>query len=291
MQEVLQYLFSGITSGAIYAIIALGFSMLYMATDLINFAQGEFVMLGALGFVSLWSGLKLPLIVAFVLSVLLVTVVGFLFERLAIRPVRRPQPITLIIITVGASIFLRGVAMIVWGKDSYSVAAFSSSKPLELAGATVLPQSLWIVGIVLVLMIALQLFYQRTIVGKAMQACAINRQAAWLLGIPSELMVLLAFGLSAAAGGVGGVIISPITMCSYDMGTVLGLRGFCAAMLGGLGSTRGAVVGGFLLGILEAFGVGFISSSLKDAIAFLLLLLILYIRPSGLLGSETVHRF
>lgn len=291
MQELLQYLFSGITSGAIYAVIALGFSMLYMATDLINFAQGEFVMLGALGFVTFWTDFRLPLGIAFVLAVLLVAGFGVLFERLAIRPVRKPQPITLIIITVGASIFLRGIGMLQWGKDSYSVPAFSHSEALEIGGATLLPQSLWIVGIVLLLMLALQLFYKRTLLGKAMQACAIHRQAASLLGIPSQLMILLAFALSAVLGGIAGVIISPITMCGYDMGTMLGLRGFCAAMLGGLGSTRGAVVGGFLLGILEALGVGYISSSLKDAIAFLLLLLILYLRPSGLLGAKAVHRF
>jgi branched-chain amino acid transport system permease protein len=291
MQELLQYLFSGITSGAIYAVIALGFSVLFMATDLINFAQGEFVMLGALSFVSFWTGLHFPLALAFALAVLVVAVFGVLFERLAIRPVRKPHPITLIIITVGASIFLRGIGMLEWGKDAHSVPAFSHDQPVAIGGATLLPQSLWIVGIVLFLMLALQLFYKRTLTGKAMQACAIHRQAASLLGIPSQLMILLAFALSAVLGGVAGVIISPITMCSYDMGTMLGLRGFCAAMLGGLGSTWGAVLGGFLLGILEALGVGYISSGLKDAIAFLLLLLILYVRPSGLLGAKAVHRF
>jgi len=291
MQELLQYLFSGIANGAIYAVIALGFSMLYLATELINFAQGEFVMLGALSFVTFWTGFQLPLGLAFFLAVLVVAAFGVLFERLAIRPVRKPQPITLIIITVGASILLRGIGMLTWGKDSYSVPPFSHNEPLVIGGAALLPQSLWIVGIVLVLMVALQLFHKRTLTGKAMQACAIHRQAAWLLGIPSDLMALLAFVLSAVLGAVAGVIIAPITMCGYDMGTMLGLRGFCAAMLGGLGSTWGAVVGGFLLGILEALGVGYISSGLKDAIAFLLLLLILYARPSGILGTQAVHRF
>ena len=291
MQELLQYIFSGITNGAIYAVIAVGFSMLYNATELINFAHGEFVMLGALGLVTFWNGLHLPLPLAFAASVILVACVGFLFERLALRMVAKPHPIVLVIITVGASIFLRGVGMLTWGKDPYSVDSFSSHAPIDIAGAKLLPQSLWIIGIVLLLIIGLYLFFRKTLTGKAMQACAINKTAAWLTGIPTGQMVLLAFVLSTSAGAVAGAIIAPITMCSYDMGTMLGLKGFCAAMLGGLGSLWGGLVGGFLLGILEALGVGYISSSLKDAIAFLLLLLILYVRPSGIIMAGSVKRF
>jgi branched-chain amino acid transport system permease protein len=291
MNELLQYIFAGITNGAIYAIIALGFTMLYNATELINFAQGEFVMLGALGLVSLRTGLHWPLPVAFMVTVLGVSAVGMVLERLAIRTVRKPHPIVLVIITVGASILLRGLAMLGWGKDSFSVPYFSKHPPIQVSEATILPQSLWIVGIVLLTVGVLQFFYKRTLAGKAMHACAINKKAASLLGIPSERMVLLAFAISAALGAVGGMIIAPITMCSYDMGTLLGLKGFCAAMLGGLGSSFGAVLGGFLLGILESLGIGFFSSSLKEPTAFLLLLLILYIRPSGLLGAKAVKRF
>jgi len=291
MEEVLQYLFAGMTSGAIYAIIALGFTMLYNATELINFAQGEFVMLGALSFVSLWKGCHLPLLLAFAITVAGMALLGMVFERLAIRTVRRPHPIVLVIITVGMSILLRGMAMLGWGKDSYAAPSFSKHPPFQIAGASLLPQSLWILGIVLIIVLGLQVFFKRTLTGKAMQACAINKRAAWLLGIPSERMVLFAFAISAAMGAVAGMIIAPITMCSYDMGTLLGLKGFCAAMLGGLGSSVGAVVGGFLLGILESLATGYFSSSLKDAMAFLLLLLILYVRPSGILGAKTVHRF
>ena len=291
MQEFLQYLFSGMTNGAIYAVIALGFAMLYTSTGLINFAQGEFVMLGALSMITLWKGFRLPLPAAFLLSVVGVSVVGLLLERLAIRTVRKPHPIVLVIITIGASILLRGVAMLVWGKDSHSAPSFSAHAPFEIAGATLLPQSLWILAVVLVIVAALQLFYRKTLTGKAMEACSINKKAASLLGIPGERMVLLAFALSAAMGSIGGILIAPITMSSYDMGMMLGLKGFCAAMLGGLGSYWGALLGGMLLGILESLGVGFFSSSLKDAIAFFLLLLILYARPSGLLGVKTVQRF
>ena len=287
----MQYLFSGITNGAIYAVIAVGFSMLYNSTELINFAHGEFAMLGGMTLVSLWAGLGLPLPLAFVLAVGVGAVAGFLFERLAIRTVRRPEPIVLVIITVGASILLRGVAMVIWGKDAHSVPFFSDHGPLDIAGARLLPQSLWIVAIAAGLIVALQYFLKRTLTGKAMEACAVNRRAAWLTGIPTGRMNLLAFVLSTGSGALAGVIIAPITMCSYDMGTMLGLKGFCAAMLGGLGSLWGAMLGGFLLGVLEAAGVGLFASGYKDAIAFVLLLLILYLRPSGLLKAAKVQRF
>jgi branched-chain amino acid transport system permease protein len=291
MQEILQYLFSGITNGAIYAVIAVGFSMLYNSTELINFAHGEFVMLGGLGIVTLWGGFLLPLPIAFAVTVVAVSCIGFLLKRTAIRKVSRSQPIVLVIITVGASIFLRGIGMLIWGKDAYGVPSFYRHPPLDVLGAKLMPQSILILAIVLIVVFGLHLFYRKTLTGKAMQACAINEKAAWLSGIPSDRMVLLAFFLSAGIGAIAGVIIAPITMCSYDMGTLLGLKGFCAAMIGGLGSLWGSLVGGFLLGISEALGVGYVSSSLKDAIAFLVLLLILYIRPTGILGVKEVKRF
>lgn len=291
MQEILQYLFSGATSGAIYAVIAVGFSMLYSSTELINFAHGEFVMLGALAMVTLTGDTQMPLLPAFLLTVAAVAAIGMLFERLAIRTVKRPTPIVLIIITVGASIFLKGAAMLIWGKDAHSMAPFSPHPPLDIAGAKLLAQSIWVFVVVLILAAGLHLFYKKTLTGKAMEACAISQKAAWLVGIPSRLMTLLAFGISTGMGAAAGVIIAPITMCSYDMGTMLGLKGFCAAMLGGLGSLWGALIGGFLLGILEALGVGFVSSGLKDATAFLLLLFILYVRPGGIISSVDVKRF
>jgi branched-chain amino acid transport system permease protein len=244
-----------------------------------------------LSLVSLWKGFELPLAVAFTGSVVGVAVVGMLLERLAIGSVRKPHPIVLVIITVGASILFRGVAMMIWGKDAHSVGTFSRHAPIEIGGAVLLPQSVWILAIVLLVVALLQFFYRKTLTGKAMEACAISKKAAALLGIGTERMTLLAFAVSAAMGALGGILIAPITMSSYDMGTMLGLKGFCAAMLGGLGTSWGAVLGGLLLGVLEALGVGFVSSSLKDAIAFLLLLLILYMRPSGILGKKAVHRF
>jgi branched-chain amino acid transport system permease protein len=291
MSELLQYIFSGVTNGAIYAVIALGFCILFNATELINFAHGEFVMLGGLALVTFWKRLGMPLPAAILLSIAAGAAAGLLFERIAIRTVKRPEPIVLIIITVGASILLRGVGMVLWGKDAYSLPGFSDRQPLEVGGATLTVQSLWILATVLAVSLGLQAFFRRTLTGRAMAATAISRRAAWLTGIPTDRMVLLAFVISTGIGALAGVIIAPITMCSYDMGTMLGLKGFCAAMLGGLGSLWGALVGGFLLGILEALGIGWLSSAFKDSTAFLLLLLILYFRPSGILGRRSIKRF
>lgn len=291
MQEFLQYLFSGITNGAVYAVIALGFSMLYSSTGLINFAHGEFVMVGALSLISLWKGLKLPLPVAFAGAVAVTAAAGLLLERLAIRSVRKPHPIVLVIITVGASILVRGIAMVGWGKDPHSAPPYSNNAPIDIAGATLLPQSIWVLGLTLLVVFGLHVFHERFLTGRAMLATAINRKAAGVVGIPTDLMVLLAFAMSAAMGGIGGALIAPLSMSSFDMGMNLGLKGFCAAMIGGIGSSWGAVIGGVLLGILEALGVGFVSSGLKDAVAFVLLLLILYFRPTGMLGKAEVQRF
>ena len=291
MQEFLQYIFSGVTNGAVYAVIALGFSMLYSSTGLINIAQGEFVMIGALSLISLWKGLKLPLPVAFAGAVAVTAIAGMLLERLAIRSVKKPHPIVLVIITVGASILLRGVSMLAWGKDSHSAPPFSGNAPFDVLGATLLPQSIWILALTLLVVVGLHVFHKRFLTGRAMLACAISRKAAGIVGIPTDKMVLLAFAMSAAMGGLGGVLIAPLSMSSFDMGMTLGLKGFCAAMIGGLGSSWGAVLGGVLLGVLEALGVGFLSSGLKDGAAFVLLLLILYFRPSGILGKASVQRF
>jgi branched-chain amino acid transport system permease protein len=173
--------------------------------------------------------------------------------------------------------------MFVWGKNAYLPAPFSGEKPIPVLGATILPQGFWVFGITIVAVVALQLFYRFTLAGKAMLACAVNRTAARLMGISVENMVMLSFVLSGMLGAVAGIIIAPITLTRYDVGLMLGLKGFCACILGGLGSSAGAVAGGIILGVVEALGAGLISSNYKDAIAFLILLLMLFLRPQGLL--------
>jgi branched-chain amino acid transport system permease protein len=290
-EQIIQYIIYGTAVGGIYALVALGFTIIYNATDIINFAQGEFVMLGAMIMVSLHpaSDAMVSMPVAFILSVLIVTAIGAIFERVAINPVRKASVITLIIITVGASIFVRGLALPVWGQDPVHAPAFSKGEPLSILGARISLQQVWILGITIIVVIAVHLFYKYTIIGKAMRATAINRRAAQLMGINVRMMVLCSFALSAAVGAAAGMAIAPVAHASYDMGAMLGLKGFCAAILGGLGNGIGAVMGGFLIGIIERLAIGFAPpgySGYRDVVAFVILLIILFVKPSGLLGNK-----
>ncbi len=289
MTEFLQILFSGITSGSIYALVALGFALIYNASDVINFAQGDFVMIGGMGTVFLTAaGLSLPL--AALIAVAAAVVIGLLLHRLAIEPARGASPVVLIMITIGASIFLKGVAQIVFDKQFHSLPAFSGDVPLAFGGATIMPQSLWVAGGGLVLFVLLFLFLNRTLHGKALRATAANRLAARLVGIDVTVILAIAFGLSAAIGAIGGVLATPITLTRFDAGTLFTLKGFAAAMLGGMGHPAGAIFGGLLIGLLEAFSAGWVSSAYKDAIAFAAILGVLFFMPRGLFGSRSVER-
>ena len=271
--------------------VALGFNIIYSATGIINLAQGEFVMLGGMMMVYLTAIIKLPMVVSFFLSILIVTAIGAAFERAAIHPLKSPSVLTLIIITVAASILFKGGAMFAWGKHTFSLPPFSGEKPISVLGATILPQTLWILGIMGATVALLIFFFGFTLTGKAMRACAANRTAASLVGINVKTMVLLSFALSAGIGATAGIIITPIALMNYDRGTMLAVKGFSVAVLGGLGSNVGAVVAGFIIGIMESLGAGFISSGYKDAIALVVLLLVLFLKPSGLLGSRERAEF
>ncbi|UCG12052.1 MAG: branched-chain amino acid ABC transporter permease [Deltaproteobacteria bacterium] len=285
-----QFIVSGLTSGSIYALIALGFGIIHNATGVVNFAQGEFVMLGALSMISLTRGAGLPILVAFPFAVLVVMGVGGLLEIGPVRQSRSRNILILVMITVGASITLRETAMLIWGKTPRALPPFSGDEPLVWGPAAILPQTLWIIGITFVVVLALSFFFSRTMVGKAMRAAAENRRGAVLIGVAVHRMTLLSFVLSGGIGAVAGIIITPITTMSYNAGVMLALKGFSAAILGGYGNMKGAVIGGLLLGTLESLGAGFISSAYKDAFAFLILLLVLFIWPAGLFGKEEIKR-
>jgi branched-chain amino acid transport system permease protein len=259
--------------------------MIFNTTGIINFAQGEFVMLGGMMSVFFRSWLGLDLFSSIVLAVAATAAVGAAMERLTIRPIQGASPINLVIATIGVSILVRGAAMLVWGKDTYSLPPFGGSAPIAFAGAAIQPQSLWALAITLALLAALKLFFSTSIHGKAMLACACDRKAASLMGISVARMSLFSFALSALTGAVGGAILAPITMTSYDVGMMLGLKGFAACILGGLGNPFGAAVGGLCIGVMESFGAGYVSSAYKDAFAFVILLLLLFVRPSGLFGK------
>ena len=289
LAQFLQFLFSGITVGAAYALAALGFTIIYNTSGVINFAQGEFIMLGGmLSTALLAAGLPLPLAIA--LAIVLTGVVGLVVEKLVIEPARNAEVVTLIIITIGASLTIRGLVQVWLGKGNHALPAFSGEAPLHVLGASLLPQSLWVLGVALVMVGILGWFFGRTRLGKAMLATSYNKLAAQLVGINTRVILLFSFGLSALLGAVGGVILAPITYTSYDIGIMLGLKGFVAAVLGGLGGGLGAVAGGLILGISEAMAAGYISSAYKDAVPFILILLILFFRPGGLFGAKVTER-
>ncbi|HPL63909.1 MAG: branched-chain amino acid ABC transporter permease [Syntrophales bacterium] len=287
--EIFQYILSGFSTGAIYALIGFGFAVIYNSTGIINFAQGEFVMLGGLATI-FFINMNFPLPVSVIFAIATATLTGVVFERLAIRPLKNATPLNLVLITIGASILIRGGAMLMWGKDTHVLPSFSGSDPIYIADATILPQHLWIFSITVLIIAASRMFFNRSITGKAMRACAYNREAAGLVGIDVKKMVLFSFIISSAIGSLAGIIIAPLTMSSYDVGVMLGLKGFCAAIIGGMSNGAGTVIGGLLLGILESLGAGFISASYKDAIAFIILLLILFFRPEGIFRKDETER-
>jgi branched-chain amino acid transport system permease protein len=285
-----QFLVSGITNGSIYALIALGFCLIQNATGIVNFAQGDFVMLGAMIAISLYQMAGLPLPVAFFMAIAAVAVIGVALQQGPIRHSRNRDVLTLVMITVGASISFHGAGLLIWGKSAGTLPALGGDTAIFFLNAAILPQTIWILVLSVITLGLLHLFFHRTLLGKAIRAAADNPFGAVLIGISVRRLVALAFALSGALGALAGILITPITSMSYDGGLMLGLKGFAGAILGGYGSTLGAVVGGLLLGILESLGAGFISSAYKDAIAFVVLLAILFLRPAGLFGSVRVRR-
>ncbi|MDE2575792.1 MAG: branched-chain amino acid ABC transporter permease [Rhodospirillales bacterium] len=289
MSEFVQFMFSGVTSGAIYALAALGFALIYNASNVINFAQGEFIMLGGMA-AAFFNAHGVPLMLAVPLAIAVTAIAGLLVEKLAIEPAKNADVTTLIIITIGVSLVMRGLAQIFLGKNTRPLPSFSGDAPFSALGATILPQSLWILATTLATVAALAWYFGRTRAGKAMLATSYNRLAAQLVGVNTRAVLLASFGLAAALGALGGVLVAPITGASYDSGIMLGMKGFVAATLGGLGSGMGAVAGGLLLGIVEAMTAGYLSSSYKDALPFVLILLVLFFLPNGLFGAKTTER-
>ena len=296
--QLVQFLVSGITVGSIYALIALGFVIIHNVTGIVNFAQGEFAEWGALAAVtvsqkvSLISGnvhldLGWPLPLAALFGVAVAVVLGLLLYRFGIQPARNASSLSMIIITIGAAFVLRGLALLIWGTDPYRLPPFTKGPPLKAMGAVLTRQSLWVIGVTVVLLAVLYLFFNYTVIGKALRACASNPRAARLMGINATRMALLSFGLSAATSAIAGIVITPATFMTYDRGLILSLKGFVAAAMGGMSSLPGAVVGGLSLGTIEAFAAGLLSSGYKDAVAFLVLFIVLALRAGGLLKGRS----
>jgi branched-chain amino acid transport system permease protein len=277
-----QLVLTGITVGSIYALVALGFVLIYTVTGILNFAQGEFSMVSALLCATLLAW-HLPLGLAAVCAVVGVCALGAATERLAIQPAFGGHPLTLIIITFGVSMAFRGIALMLWGADPYTIPEFTPGPPAVILGGVLIRQAVWAIGLSVAVVAALFVFFARTVPGAAVRACADNAFASRLVGISPRRMSLLAFTLSAGLAAVAGIVITPITGATYDMGLALGLKGFVAAVIGGLTSAPAAVVGAYLVGIIEALTTGYLSPGYGTAITFLLLLVVLLLQREGLL--------
>jgi branched-chain amino acid transport system permease protein len=261
MSELLQFLLSGVTVGAVHALVAFVFTIIYNASDVVNFAQGEFVMLGGMIAVMAYTaGAPLPL--AALVAIVATAALGVAMNKLAIEPARGAPVVSLVIITIGVSIFIRGASQLVFGKQIHTFPAFSGDDPIRVLGATILPQSLWVIAGSVAVFVGHWLFFTRTLLGRAVLATSNNRLAAQLVGINTPFVVTLSFAI----------------------------RGFAAAMLGGMGNPKGALVGGFLLGVLEGLTAGYISSQYKDAAAFIVILGVLFFPPQGLFGRKSTDR-
>jgi branched-chain amino acid transport system permease protein len=282
---LVQFLFSGITTGSIYALMAVSLVIVYKVSQLICFAQGEFFVIGALTMTTL-AARGLPMPVAFALSVLIATILGAIVERVLIRPIRDSGVGALIVMTVAISLTLRGLALVIWGKESHILKPFTEGNPIQLLGATVMPQVLWIVGITAVVLFIIWFFFEKTTLGIAMRACAENRLGASLMGISTEKAAIMSWAWGSAIGALAGMAVAPLLFMQYGSGVMPMVKGFIAMSIGGLASIVGAVVAGYLLGIVEAYTVGLISSQFSDPIVFTILIIILIFKPNGLFGTK-----
>jgi branched-chain amino acid transport system permease protein len=281
---LVQFFFSGLTSGSVYALIAVSLVIVYKVSLLICFAQGEFFVIGALTMVTLTSkGLPMPL--AFACSVLISAAVGALVERFLIRPIRDASVGSLIVMTIAISLALRGLALLIWGKESKILPPFSAGKPIGVFGATLQPQVLWIIGITILVLLVIWLFFEKTTMGVAMRACAENRLGASLMGISTEKAAFLSWAWGSGIGALAGMAVAPLLFMQYSSGVMPMVKGFIAMSVGGLASIVGAVVAGYLLGVVEAYTIGLISSQFSDTIVFTLLIIVLIFKPSGLFGA------
>lgn len=290
MSSTIQIILSGLGTGSIYALIAVGFNIIFKSTGALNFAQGEWAMMGGILAAFCFNQFDMPVWQACILAGLAVALVGALTERVLIRPLINHTPFAITLVTVGIALMTKSLVMLTLGKNPTGYPGLSGQGFVSLWGASVALQTLWILGITLVLMVLTHLFFSHTRWGCAMRAAAANPAAAALVGIRHSRVVLGSFIIAAGVGGLAGTIITPLTLMSYDSGAMLGFKGFSAAMLGGLGSLIGATVGGLILGLLEALVSGYVTSQFKDAAAFFVLLLVLVLRPQGLLGKAEVNK-
>lgn len=282
-----QIIVNGISVGCIYGLIGIGFCVIYNASGIVNFAQGAFVMLGGMTAFAMLSAFGMPMLLAGIVAIVLVALLGVLIELVVVRPLwkRDASMFVMILATLAAQIVIERATLIVAGDQPKSIRTFTDLPPIKWGGISISYQILWIVGVSILLIAALSLFFKATLVGRAMRACAINREAAALQGIPVSRMLALSFALSAALGAMAGFLLTPTQYTSYNVGTPFAISGFIAAIVGGFGRPFGAFLGGIVLGVLQALAVVTFGSGMKNVAALSILLIFLFVRPSGILGA------
>jgi branched-chain amino acid transport system permease protein len=282
LAQVLQFLLAGLTLGAIYALIAFSFSLVFRTTRIMNIAQGDFSMLGGMAAISL-IGLRLPMFVAVPAAIVLVALIGLAMERLIIRRVLKFPRMMIVMITIGVSMIIQGSGIVAWGQDSYSLPHLSGADPMQFFGAAMLPQTVWILGISALLSLVFWLFLDRTMIGLAMRAAAENRLMASLVGANPGRIVQFSFVFGASVGALAGVLVAPIVFMNFSVGILLTTKGIVAAIVGGIESNVGAVVGGLAVGLAESMAAGIFPSMYKDVIALTVLLIVLCAMPKGII--------
>jgi branched-chain amino acid transport system permease protein len=282
-----QIALSGIGVGCIYGLIGIGFCVIYNASGIVNFAQGAFVMLGGMLTHSAFHGLGLPLPAAALVAIAATAALGVIIDRLVVRPLwtRQATMFVMILATLAVQIVIERLTLIAAGDQPKTLPPLTDLPPLMIGGVAVNFQFLWIVALSLLLIWLLDQFFKRTRTGKAMRACAINREAAALQGIPVSRMLALSFALSAALGAVAGVLITPTQYTAFNVGVPFAISGFIAAIVGGFGRPLGAFLGGITLGLAQALAIVALGAGWKNVAALSVLLVFLFIRPSGILGE------
>ena len=305
---LLQQILNGLVLGSVYALVALGYTMVYGVLGLINFAHGEIVMIGALSTLSaarllqsLLPGLPGPivLLLSTLAAIPVCMALGYAIERVAYRPLRRAPRLAPLITAIGVSILLQNIAMVVWGRSYHSFPAYVSTEPFQVFGATMTPVQVVIIVVSVACMAGLMFLVHRTKLGRAMRATAENQSVAGLMGVDINAIISITFIIGSTLGAVAGVMVSAnYSIAHYYMGFVLGFKAFTAAVLGGIGNLGGAVAGGLLLGLIESLGAGyigdltggFLGSNYQDVFAFFVLIVVLVFRPSGLMGERVAER-
>lgn len=286
MAEFLQFLFSGLATGAVYALVAIGLTLIFNTTDVINFAQGSFLVVGGFAAISLHSSLGLPVLLCVVLAVIFGGLVGMAMYRGMIAPARKASVLGIVMLTLGIYTIIESGSLIIFGSSPRNFPNFVRGGSLRIRGAVLTIHTVVILGVTVLVALALWVFYKKTMIGQAMLACAIDPQGAALMGIHVRRMIMVSFGVAAGLGAVAGTLLAPITGIQYIMGFGISVKAFAAAVLGGLGNVPGAIVGGLTLGILESMVAGYGSTAYRDLVTYAIILVVLLALPSGLLGGR-----